>query len=104
VYRSEGFPLFSIIQVNESGGFLWRRLYRSGSGWDDQPTNQPERGLLLLVRGGSHLAISPFKGKLWLGMCLGDLKRGGGVTTAEGLRGLGKQAVHLHELYSGICL
>jgi len=67
-------------------------------------TNQPGSGLFLLVREGSDLAISPFGGKLWLDMCLGDLKRGGGITTAERLCGLGKQAVHLHELYSGICL
>jgi hypothetical protein len=66
-------------------------------------TNQPEGGLFLLVREGSHLAISPFGEKLWLDRCHGDLKRGGGITTAEGLCGLGKQAVHLQELYSGIC-
>jgi hypothetical protein len=44
-----------------------------------------------------------FRRKTLVG-CLADLKSGGGITTAEGLCGLGKQAVHLHELYFGICL
>jgi len=44
-------------------------------------TNQSERGLFLLVREGPpHLAISLFRGKLWLDRCLGDLKRGGVIT------------------------
>jgi hypothetical protein len=65
--------------------------------WVGRPTNQPTNQKWPVFAGERRLLSgNPFGGKLWLGRCLGDVKRGGGITTAEELCGLGKQAVHLH--------